>query len=124
MADRVPPLFQEASQLAGTLTGPTQRRHGIAPGIRVNQRLQRLNQLGVVLDQPLPSGSCTSDSLHGEGWLMKVRKGPIDGRAREARHTGDKGNPSSTQPFGSDGSDEVLLSLTQVGEQRSVFLLQ
>jgi hypothetical protein len=63
-------------------------------------------------------------SLDGEGWLMKILNGTIDGRARESRHTGDEGNTSSPQLFGIDGSDKVLLSLIQVGEQRSVFLLQ
>ena len=38
--------------------------------------------------------------------------------------TGDEGDTSSPQLFGIDGSDEVLLSLIQVGEQRGVFLLQ
>ena len=55
---------------------------------------------------------------------MKILNGTIDGRARESRHTGDEGNTSSPQLFGIDGSDKVLLSLIQVGEQRSVFLLQ
>ena len=54
---------------------------------------------------------------------MKVLNGTIEGRARESRNTGDEGDPSSPQLFGIDGSDKVLLSLIQVGEQRSVFLL-
>lgn len=48
---------------------------------------------------------------------MKILNGTIDGRARESRHTGDEGNTSSPQLFGIDGSDKVLLSLIQVGEQ-------
>jgi hypothetical protein len=55
---------------------------------------------------------------------MKVLNGPIDGRARESCHSGDEGNTSSPQLFGIDGSDKVLLSLIQVGEQRSVFQLK
>ena len=55
---------------------------------------------------------------------MKVLNGTIDGRARESRHTGDEGNTSSPQLFGIDGSDKVLLSLIQVGEQRSIFLFK
>ena len=55
---------------------------------------------------------------------MKILNGTIDGRARESRHTGDEGNTSSPQLFGSDGSDKVLLSLIEVREQRSVFLLK
>ena len=55
---------------------------------------------------------------------MKILNGTIDGRARESRHTGDECNTSSPQLFGIDGSDKVLLSLIQVGEQRSVFLLK
>ena len=82
------------------------------------------DQLGVVLDQPLPSGSRVPDALDGQGWLMKVLKSTIEGRAGESRKTGDEGEPSSPQLFGIDGSDQVLLSLIQVGKQRSVFLLQ
>jgi len=48
---------------------------------------------------------------------MKILNGTIDGRARESRHTRDEGNTSSPQLFGIDGSDKVLLSLIQVGEQ-------
>ncbi len=55
---------------------------------------------------------------------MKVLKGTIDRRARESRSAGDEGNTSSPQMFGVDGSDKVLLSLIQVGEQRSVSLLK
>ena len=55
---------------------------------------------------------------------MKILNGTRDGRARESRHTGDECNTSSPQLFGIDGSDKVLLSLIQVGEQRSVFLLK
>ena len=80
--------------------------------------------MGVVLNQPLPSGSQVPDALDGQRWLMKVLKSTIEGRARESRKTGDEGDPASPQLFGIDGSDQVLLSLIQVGEQRSVFLLQ
>ena len=80
--------------------------------------------MGVVLNQPLPSGSRVPDALDGQGRLMKVLEGTIEGRARESRETGDECDPSSPQLFGVDGSDQVLLSFIQVGEQRSVFLLQ
>ena len=55
---------------------------------------------------------------------MEVLKGPRDRRARESRHPGDKGNPSSPQLLSIDGSNQVLLSLSQLGEQGSVFLLK
>src|SRR4051794_21034966 len=55
---------------------------------------------------------------------MKVLKGTIEGRARESRNAGDERNTSSPQLIGIDGSDQVLLSLIQVGEQSGVFLLQ
>jgi hypothetical protein len=69
-----------------------------------------------VLNQPLPSGSRVPDALDGEGCLMKVLEGTIEGRARESRNPGDEGDPSSPQLFGIDGSDQVLLSLIQVGK--------
>ncbi len=55
---------------------------------------------------------------------MKVLDGTINSRARESRDTRDEGDASSPQPFGIEGSDEVLLPLIEVGEQRGVFLLQ
>ena len=55
---------------------------------------------------------------------MKVLDGTINGRARESRDTRDEGDASSPQPFGVEGSDEVLLPLIEVGEQRGVSLLQ
>ena len=55
---------------------------------------------------------------------MKVLDGTINRRARESRGTRDEGDASSPQPFGIEGSDEVLLPLIEVGEQRGVFLLQ
>jgi hypothetical protein len=55
---------------------------------------------------------------------MKVLDGTIDGRSRESRDAGDERNTSSPQLFGIDGGDKVLLSLSQVGEQRSVSLLE
>jgi len=55
---------------------------------------------------------------------MKILKGTRDGRARESRNPGDEGNPSAPQLFGIDSSDEVLLSLIQVGKQQSVSLLK
>ena len=75
---------QQAGQLTGTLTGPPERGHGIAAGIRVNQSFQRLDQLGVVLDQRLPSSSRVPYSLNGERWLSKAVDSPIDGRTRES----------------------------------------
>ena len=114
---------QQAGQLTGTLTGPPERGHGIAAGIRVNQSFQRLDQLGVVLDQRLPSSSRVPYSLNGERWLSKAVDSPIDGRTRESAKTGDAGNTPSSQLLCIDGSDKVLLSLIQVRKQQAVFLL-
>src|SRR5271157_2311981 len=115
---------QQAGQLAGTLTGPPERGHGIASGIRVNQSFQRLDQLGVVLDQRLPSSSRVPYSLNGERWLSKALDSPIDGRTRESGKTGDAGNTPSSQLLCIDGSDKVLLPLIQVRKQQAVFLLE
>src|SRR5271157_2883469 len=115
---------QQAGQLAGTLTGPPERGHGIASGIRVNQSFQRLHQLGVVLDQRLPSSSRVPYSLNGERWLSKALDSPIDGRTRESGKTGDAGNTPSSQLLCIDGSDKVLLPLIQVRKQQAVFLLE
>ena len=115
---------QQAGQLTGTLTGPPERGHGIAAGIRVNQSFQRLDQLGVVLDQRLPSSSRVPYSLNGERWLSKAVDSPIDGRTRESAKTGDAGNTPSSQLLCIDGSDKVLLSLIQVRKQQAVFLLK
>ena len=115
---------QQAGQLTGTLTGPPERGHGIAAGIRVNQSFQRLDQLGVVLDQRLPSSSRVPYSLNGERWLSKAVDSPIDGRTRESAKTGDAGNTPSSQLLYIDGSDKVLLSLIQVRKQQAVFLLK
>src|SRR5271157_2578635 len=115
---------QQAGQLAGTLTGPPERGHGIASGIRVNQSFQRLDQLGVVLDQRLPSSSRVPYSLNGERWLSKALDSPIDGRTRESGKTGDAGNTPSSQLLCIDGSDKVLLALIQVRKQQAVFLLK
>ena len=114
----------QAGQLTGTLTGPPERGHGIAAGIRVNQSFQRLDQLGVVLDQRLPSSSRVPYSLNGERWLSKAVDSPIDGRTRESAKTGDTGNTPSSQLLCIDGSDKVLLSLIQVRKQQAVFLLK
>src|SRR5271157_5343532 len=115
---------QQAGQLAGTLTGPPERGHGIASGIRVNQSFQRLHQLGVVLDQRLPSSSRVPYSLNGERWLSKALDSPIDGRTRESGKTGDAGNTPSSQLLCIDDSDKVLLPLIQVRKQQAVFLLE
>src|SRR5271165_3363706 len=115
---------QQAGQLAGTLTGPPERGHRIAPSIRVNQSFQRLDQLGVVLDQSLPSGSGVPYSLNGERWFSKALGSSIDGRTRESGNTGDAGNTSSSQLLCIDGSDKVLLPLIQVRKQQAVFLLE
>ena len=115
---------QQAGQLAGTLTGPPERGHGIASGIRVNQSFQLLDQLGVVLDQRLPSSSRVPYSLNGERWLSKALDSPIDGRTRESGKTGDAGNTPSSQLLCIDGSNKVLLSLIQVRKQQAVFLLK
>src|SRR5271166_7101796 len=115
---------QQAGQLAGTLTGPPERGHRIAPSIRVNQSFQRLDQLGVVLDQSLPSGSGVPYSLNGERWFSKALDSSIDGRTRESGNTGDAGNTSSSQLLCIDGSDKVLLPLIQVRKQQAVFLLE
>src|SRR5262249_53683637 len=115
---------QQAGQLAGTLTGPPQRGHRIASGIRINQGFQRLDQSGVVLDQRLPSGAEVPYSLDGEGWLSQLLDGPIDGRTGEPRQAGDAQNTPSPQLLCIDGSAEVLLSFIQVRKQQAVFLLE
>ena len=55
---------------------------------------------------------------------MKVLDGTMNGRAREARDTGDEGDTPSPQLFGIDGGNKVLLSLIQMGEQRCILLLK
>ncbi len=115
---------EQASQLAGALTGPPERGHWIAPSIRVDQSFQRLNQLRVVLDQRLPSRSGVPYTPNGERWLRKTLDSAIDSRTRESGNTGDAGNPSSPQLLCIEGGDKVLLSLIQVRKQQAVFLLE
>jgi hypothetical protein len=81
-----------------------------------------LDQLGVVLDQRLPSGSGVPHSLNGERWLSKALNSAIDGRTRESGNAGDAGNTSSSQLLCIEGSDKVSLSLIQVRKQHAVFL--
>ena len=95
-----------------------------SPRIRVNQSFQRLDQLGGVLDQRLPSGSGVPYSLNGERRFRKALDRPIDGRTRESGNTGDTGNTSSSQLLCIDGSEKVLLPLIQVRKQLTVFLLE
>src|SRR5208337_3015535 len=101
-----------------------QRGHGIAPSIGVDQSFQGLNQLGVTLNQRLASGSGMPDSPKGEGALRKALDRPIDGRARKTSNTGDDGNTSSSQLLGVERSDQMLLPLIQVREQRVEFMLK
>ena len=115
---------EQASQLAGALTGPPERGHWITPSIRVDQSFQRLNQLRVVLDQRLPSRSGVPYTPNGERWLRKTLDSAIDSRTRESGNTGDAGNPSSPQLLCIEGGDKVLLSLIQVRKQQAVFLLE
>ena len=108
---------QQAGQLTCTLTGPPQWGHGIASRIGVDQSLQGLDHLGVMLDQWLPPGSGVADSLNGEGVLSEALNGPIDGRARKPGDTSDEGDTSSPQLLAIEGSDQVLLSLIEVGKE-------
>src|SRR5437899_8171407 len=95
---------QQAGQLACTLTGPPQRGHGIASRIGVDQSFQGSDQLGVMLDQPLPPGPGAPDAFHGEGTLSQARDCPIDGRARETGNPGDQGNTPSSQSLAIEAS--------------------
>src|SRR5271165_3930336 len=115
---------EQAGQHAGTLTGPPQRGHRIAPSIGVDQSFQGLDQLGVMMDQRLSSGPRMPDSLNGEGALRKALDGPIDGRARKTSNTGDDGNTSSSQSLAIEGCNQVLLSLIEVRKQQGVLPLK
>src|SRR5271157_3270856 len=102
----------------------TKGNSGIIKGGCAEHKFQRLDQLGVVLDQRLPSGPRVPYSLNGERWLSKALDSPIDGRTRESGNTGDAGNTSSSQLLCIEGSDKVLLPLIQVRKQQAVFLLE
>src|SRR5437899_7831809 len=111
MADAMPVIGKNPSQLPSTLTGPAQRRHGIATGIRVNQSLQSLEEVRVMFGQPLPPSSWLPEPMHGEGWLVETPDGMIDGRARESGDAGHEGDTPAPKLFRIDSSDQVLLSL-------------
>src|SRR5665647_674521 len=72
MAHGMPLGRQQESQLAGTLTSPPERGHGITPSVRVDQGFQGLNQLGIMLSQRLASGTGMPYSLHGERGLRQA----------------------------------------------------
>src|ERR1035437_8509987 len=58
---------------------------------------------------------CCCRSFRSEGALRQALDGPIDGRPRKPRKTRDQGNTSSSQSLAIEGSDQVLLSLIQIG---------
>src|SRR2546423_7452583 len=62
LADLMPSLSQRRGQCPGRLTGPPQRRHRIATSLRIDQPLQRRDQLrvmilGTLAPAPRPAGN-------------------------------------------------------------------
>ena len=124
MTDRVSLNRQQPGQLPCALTGPSQRGHGIAPSVGVDQSLQGLDQLRVMLDQRLASATGVPYSLNEEGALRKSLDGPIDGRTSESGNPGDQGNTSPAQSLAIKGGDQVLLSHIEVRKQQRILLLE
>src|SRR5262249_60200294 len=77
-----------------------------------------------VLDQRLGTRSGTADSSQRQGRLVQIVEGFIQRRASKAGGPSNEGDPSSPQPFGISGSDEMLLSLIQMGEQHGILLFE
>ena len=58
-------------------------------------------------------------SLHGEGWLMKVLNGTIDGRTRESRHTGDEDDRSAPNCSASTAAIKCCCHLFRWGNREA-----
>ena len=61
-------------QCPRTLAGPAQRRLGIAPGQRIDQRLEATRQVGIARDQRRPPAARATHPPGGSGGLIKFRQ--------------------------------------------------
>jgi hypothetical protein len=62
VADLEPLRAKRVSELTGGLARPPQRRRRVPTGVRVDQRVQRLQQARLALDHPLGPAAGTADA--------------------------------------------------------------
>ncbi len=107
VTDLVSPADQGVAEIACTLTGPPQRRHGIAPGGSINELFQVVEQEGILLGTSWPAPTLASDAIlvrcglvMVRRWRLDVADASVDGRTRQSRGGGHQGDSAASERAG------------------------
>ena len=126
LAGGMPSGLEFDRQLGRTLARPTQRRHRVATGHRIDQGLQVTEEVGVVIDQGLPSTAelaypmACDLPIGGSGRETEFVQAGLDGDPRESGGLKDLGDsaPADGSCFGC--GPEAACPLIEYGFQAFV----
>ena len=98
LADLMPSLSQRRGQCPGRLTGPPQRRHRIATSLRIDQPLQRRDQLRVmILGTLAPAPRPAGNPHRRRRRILQLRTAPPHRIRGNPHRLGDQHRPAHTQ---------------------------
>ncbi len=114
VANAVSSSGQFVRQCPCALTGPTQRRFRITPRQRFHQGFQQRGQLGIVLDQRMPSAAHVADALQRQGGRIQFLNAFHDGDTRQSAGTADQRHPAVAQLRGFGGGQHPSRSFIKM----------
>ena len=106
-------------QVPQRLGRPPQRRHRIAPLVRLHQRQQGRDELRVLPGGRLASPTWPASAAGRERHLagLQLEHALADGRLADAGHLRDRAHTTTPQQPRLDGQRQALLALVQVRQQ-------
>ena len=121
IADRVAPVPQCPGQRADRFGGPPQRRHRIAPGHGIDQRLERRNQVLVaILGAFTAATGSTGPTQTRPGSVGSFLATPANRVRRDPARLGDYRDPTRTQLGSLRSQPQPPLKLRQMRSQHRV----
>jgi len=117
--DRVPLPGQLLGQVPQRLGRPPQRRFRVAAFVRLHQRQQGWEEVGVLLDGRLASPTGPADAAGRERLLagLQLNHALADGRLADASHLRDRAHATTPQQPRLDRQRQALLALVQMRQQ-------
>ena len=116
VADRISLAGELAGKCSGRLGRPSERAHGVAPALRLDQLVEGQQQAGLGVDglRPARTGSSHASSHLDAG--VDLPDGPLHRVAAHGRGLGHRGNAATTDKTGDRASHETALALVEVWE--------
>lgn len=116
VADRISLAGELARECSGRLGRPSERAHGVAPALRLDELVEGQQQAGLGVDRLRPARTGTSHASCHLDAGVDLRNGPLHRAAAHGCGLGHGGDAATTDKTGDRASQETALALIEMRE--------